>query len=116
VPVVTRIDLRDVLTRWQSRRLTHRQVYDWANERSGPGDWECEDDVVAQVLIHLDVLDVNLTTPEDVPAFLAMLDAKTDADAMQILEDHSKTFDLEARIGKWKDDPFYAPFCRPVGE
>jgi len=104
VAVVTRAGLRDVLTRWQAGRLTHQQVYDWANERSGLSDWDPEDEVTAQILTHLDVLDANLTTTEDIPTFLAMLDAQTEADAMQILAEHSKTFNLEERVAKWKDD------------
>ena len=116
MPLVTRADLRDVLTRWQQGELTHKQVYDWANERSVPDKWDFEDEVAKEILIHLDILDVDLTTTDDIPAFLAMLDSQSESDAMRILEEHSKSFNLEERIAKWKNDPFYAPFCRPAGE
>ncbi len=79
-------------------------------------DWDFEDEVSKEVLAHLDVLDMNLTTTEDIPAFLAMLDSEGEAEALRILDEHSKTFNLEERIARWKDDPFYEPFCRPLGK
>ncbi|SRR6266508_6375840 len=115
MPGVTREDLRVLLTRWQGGEISHQQVYDWANERYGLDEWDAEDEVTKEVLAHLDILDMNLITTEDVPTFLAMLESEDEGTALRILEAHSKSFNLEERIAKWKDDPFYGPFCRPVG-
>jgi len=114
VAIVTRDGLREKLLRWQNGRLSHQQMYDWANEVTAENG-ETGDEVVDEIVSHLDVLDVNLTTPDDVPTFIAMLDAETDEEALAILEAYGQAFDLEQRIARWKDDPFYAPFCRTPG-
>jgi hypothetical protein len=57
-----------------------------------------------------------LVTPDDVPIFLAMLDADSETEATELLRRHGDALDLDERITKWRADPFYAPFCHRVGE
>ena len=110
VALVRREELRSVLARWQHGELSHSQVYDWSNEHFGLEQMDGGDSVVNEILAHLDIMDVNLTTPDDVPIFLAMLDADSEADATELLRRHGDALDLDVRITKWRTDPFYAPW------
>ena len=114
--LVSRDDLRNVLAQWQHGDLSHSQVYDWSTEHFGLEQMDGGDSVVNEILAHLDIMDVNLTTPDDVPVFLAMLDADSEAEATELLRRHGDTLDLDERIAKWRADPFYTPFCHRVGE
>jgi hypothetical protein len=116
VSLVSREELRNVLAKWQRGELGHSQVYDWSNEHFGLDQMDGGDLVVNEILAHLDIMDVNLITPDDVPVFLAMLDAVSEADATELLRRHGDALDLDERIARWGTDPFYAPFCHRVGE
>ena len=49
--------------------MSHQQVYDWATERFGLEQNDSGDPVVNEILVHLDIMDVNLITPDDIPIF-----------------------------------------------
>ena len=58
------------------------------------------------------MLDMNLTTVEDVPALLRALDDLGDPDrVVQDLERYFEGIDLGRRFAECADDPLYAPFC-----
>lgn len=77
--MVARADIADVLRRWQAGALSAREVYDWTQERSWPGEVELDDreedgsSAAREVLSAPDQLPMNLVMAEDVPAYLAFL-------------------------------------------
>jgi hypothetical protein len=72
--ILTRNELRQVLLDWQAGNLQSRDVHDWATDRHAVSTYEPEDEIVHVVLGELDMLDLNLTTTDDVPVFLQILD------------------------------------------
>ena len=111
---VTREQLRQTLVAWQVGELTPAEVHDWAQTRYSVVDVEPEnDDIAREILGHLDILDINLTTADDVPVFLKMLDLPLDrsGEAMELLRQHAESTDISARIVRYRDDPFYGRFC-----
>jgi hypothetical protein len=111
---ITRTDLRAVLESWQRTELTAAQVHDWAEERYAASAFEPEDDVANEVLAKLDMLDMNLTTVEDVPSFLAVLQSPPDEAERAITElyRYVESIDITAREHACAGDSLYAPFCR----
>jgi hypothetical protein len=115
VALVVAGELRDVLLKWQRGELRHVEIYEWTTERFGLEQMESGDPIVNEILGLLDIMDVNLTTPDDIPTFLRMLDEHSEVDALRILQFHGEHLDLDERMAKWKSDPFYGQFCHPVG-
>jgi len=111
--VILRSDVRTVLADWQAGHRTSQDVHAWAEARFAVDDWECEDDVVNEVLAQLDMLDVNLLTADDVPVLLTMLDlpAGQAARASEILSSYLAGLDLLGRKRALARDPVYARFC-----
>ena len=76
---VTREEVAQKLSEWASGRTSSAEVHGWASalflsEDVDFADWEGdEDSVTKEVLGALDLLDMNLVTPQDVPALLAFL-------------------------------------------
>jgi hypothetical protein len=111
--LITRDDLRSLLTAWHAGSHSAADVHSWAEARFAVDAWECEDDVANEVLAQLDMLDMNLVTRDDVPALLAMLDVPSGqgAGASQQFEARISSSDLERRKKQLATDPTYAPFC-----
>ncbi len=79
-PLITRADIIAILDQWQNGSLTASQVHTWAEDRYAPGwtefdDWEgeAEESVANTVLAYLDMRDMNLVLPEDIPIYLQFL-------------------------------------------
>jgi len=116
VALVTRDEMHTVLSGWADRELSHQAVYDWATERFDLEQMDRGDPVINEILAHLDIMDVNVTTPDDVPVFLAMLDAASPELATELLRRAGDGIDLDERFAKWGSDPFYAPYCHRIGD
>jgi hypothetical protein len=112
---VTRDEVRELLIRWRDGGMTPDAVDDWATARFGVPEFEPEDEIVNTVLAHLDLLDVNLMTVDDIPTLLLVLDvpAERSAEAHELLRLHMESIDLPSRMARFRDDPYYAPFCQP---
>jgi hypothetical protein len=63
---------------------------------------------VNEVLANLDMLNINLVTPEDIPTLLAALRADN---FEALLSDHFATVDLASRRSQLAAIPLYARFC-----
>ncbi|MBV9209054.1 MAG: hypothetical protein JOZ52_00410 [Acidobacteria bacterium] len=108
---VTRDELRNVLLKWQAGDLEPSEVLEWAEDRY---DLErLSDETVIEILTCLDSLHVNLTTVEDVPVFLQMLDLPPERhkEALALLERHNGSINLEERKEKYSTHPLYGFFC-----
>jgi hypothetical protein len=105
--------VQTVLRAWQAGDLGPEEVHLWAEDRYAASTFEPEDEIVNEVLAHLDILDINLTTLEDVPTFLRMLalpSEKTE-EAIALLKEHGAALDLADRMRQYAQDPFYGRFC-----
>ncbi|HLM61482.1 MAG TPA: hypothetical protein VK308_11820 [Pyrinomonadaceae bacterium] len=103
--------MRNVLLEWQSGALEPKDVLEWAEERYDLE--ELKDETVIEILTCLDSLHVNLTTVEDVPVFLQMLDLPFEShkEALALLERHDDSINLDERKEKYRTHPFYGVFC-----
>jgi hypothetical protein len=112
--VLTRRDLRQMLVEWSDGRQTAAQVHGWAEARFAVDAWDCEDDVVNEVLAELDTLNMNLLTTEDIPTLYAMLDLSRGQAriAHDLMKSHFAKVSLDFRKKQLAADPTYAPFCR----
>ncbi|MBI3805686.1 MAG: hypothetical protein HY282_18195 [Nitrospirae bacterium] len=110
---IRRKDIQKVLIGWQKGKLTAKEVHAWAEDRYAAYNWDPEDDVVNEVLGRLDLLNMTLTTPEDIPAFLQTLSYSSDClqQAVEYLEGYESEVDIEQRKRACAHDPLYAPFC-----
>lgn len=110
---ISREDIIKVLVAWQTGAIGPTEVHEWAEERYASSNFEPEDDVTSEVLSNLDCLDINLTTLEDVPTFLQMLQlpqAQSD-EAFRLLREHGDSVDINERMRRYANDPFYGRFC-----
>lgn len=81
--IVTRLEIADMLRRWQAGEVSAREVHAWAEDRYARmpevdvDDWEglhgAEESVANEVLGELDRLNMNLVLAEDVPIYLEFL-------------------------------------------
>lgn len=106
--IVTAVEIDAKLNEWQLGTVTTAEIHDWAVTRYATAEWEPESDSANEVLSFLDMLDVNLTTLEDVPALKEALRSENAAD---ILDAHFQTVDFAMRKRRLAADPFYARFC-----
>ena len=110
---VTRAELRSMLQAWQEGRVTPGEVHSWAEDRYAAHAFEPEDEIANEILACLDMLDINLTTVEDVPVLLEALDVSAGnlTAAQTLLSLHAETIDVKKRRRSLAGDPLYAPFC-----
>lgn len=114
---ITRDDIRSKLLDWQEGVLTARQIHDWANrlcadESCEFDDQEGDESVASETLFLLDVLDMNLSTAEDVPLYLRLLSTPPGSFSAG-LKDFEKKFgqrDIGRRKKLLKSDPLYSGF------
>jgi hypothetical protein len=105
---VSRREVAALLERWRDARVNASGVKEWVAAAGSAHD----DAVVREVLAELDLLEVYLLTPEDVPALLRFLD-EPDLDAgLAAWSRYRDAIDLDARSRQLKRDRFYRPFCR----
>ena len=105
---VTCADIEAKLRAWAAGHIEAPALHEWA-EYHHSSKWERENDSVNEVLGHLDMLDMNLVTQEDIPTLLLALRAR---DAAAILEAHAKSIDFGVRKKQLRKSPFYARFCK----
>ncbi len=112
---VKRDVLRRLLARWQSGELNERTVHQeaevlWEANDSWP---ECEDtdprSIGIEALSHLDILNHQLITREDIPAFLHFLEAPEghESDAWREWRKYWETVDFDARKCELADNAYY---------
>jgi hypothetical protein len=116
---ITRAEIKSRILDWQKGALTARQIREWANKVCVPGDniyddEEGDESIACEVLFLLDVLDMNLSTVEDAPLYLRLLETpKGGFEAA--MKDFDKKFaarDLKARKHRLQGDPLYSAYTK----
>jgi len=107
--VVTADIVESKLRRWQAGEITAAEVHGWAENTYAVSSSEPESDAVNEVLAQLDMLDVNLVTPDDIPVLIAALRSEQ---FEALLSKHFASVDLNLRKTQLSAVPLYAPFCR----
>lgn len=114
---ITREDIQNKLLDWQKGVVSAKQVYDWANALCEDdavefADQEGEDSISSEALFFLEMLDMNLSTSEDVPIYLRLLATPKGAFAagMSEFDKKFKARVLDRRRHQLKSDPLYAKF------
>ena len=118
--IISRKELKEKLLQWQSGQITAHELNDWAGENYPNDDveyddWdETENSVTNEVLAALDMMDMNLMTPEDVPAYVKFLETphgSFDVGYSQ-LQQYIKQIDIKKRAAALAANPFYEKFCQ----
>jgi hypothetical protein len=107
--VVTADIVESKLREWQAGEITAAEVHDWAENTYAVSSSAPESDAVSEVLAQLDMLDMNLVTPDDIPVLLAALRSELPE---TLLGEHFAKVDLNLRRSQLSAVPLYAPFCR----
>jgi hypothetical protein len=107
--VVTADMVESKLRKWQAGEATAAEIHDWAETTYAVSGSEPESDAVNEVLAQLDMLNMNLVTPDDIPA---LLEALRSEDFDTVLEEHFAATDFNLRKSQLSKVPLYAPFCR----
>jgi hypothetical protein len=119
--VISRKDLREKLLQWQGGRMTAPELNDWAVENYLNDDVEYEDwdeaeenSVTNEVLGALDMMDIDLMTPEDIPAYLDFLETPPASfeEGYKKLQQYLEKIDIKKRAAALVTDPFYERFCK----
>jgi hypothetical protein len=119
--LITRADLAMILMVWLDGYLSADQVHEWAEERAASSrfdvdDWEGPESnsVANEVLMALDMLDMDLMTPDDIPFYLEFLDTPAGHfdTGYHRWRDALHHIDHSARREALRADPLYSPFCR----
>jgi hypothetical protein len=114
--------MRDLLERWQSGALDERAVHETAEQMfeafpDGPPTYPQDDprSIPIEVLSQLEILNVQLITPVDIPALLRFLAAEPgeEQSAWQQLADYWNGIDFKQRLLELKDNPYYAKTMLP---
>jgi hypothetical protein len=107
--------LRSLLLNWADGSLNEQQVHNAAEQLWEGGNWpeyDRTDDrsVAIEVLLHLDVLNHQLITSQDVPAMLEFLDSPSDQtrEAWAGWEEYWKSIDWTARETELASNPYYS--------
>lgn len=72
-------------------------------------EYETESDNVNEILARLDMLDMNLTTIEDIPVLVSALKADN---YISILEKHNSKIDIVKRKKELQNLSPYKEFCK----
>ncbi len=101
--------------------MTAHELNDWAGENYPNDDVEYEDwdekeaySVTNEVLAALDMMDMNLMIPEDVPAYLGFLETHPASfeEGYKKLQQYLEKNDIKKRAAALVADPFYEKFCQ----
>ena len=89
--IITRQDLIELLEKWSKGELDAENVHSWAlsiyfNDNYEKNDWEGDDSVTNEVLGHLDMLDMNFVTTDDIPALIEFLKTPLNPIQQNVLE------------------------------
>ena len=107
---VSREEVVALLRRWQSGDATAADVKSFAEAAAGRD--APRDEVLHEVLAELDILEVHLLTPDDVPALVTFLSRAHFAAGLAEWTRHRNAIDLDLRSKRLKKLDFYRPFCR----
>jgi hypothetical protein len=119
--VISRKDLREKLLQWQGGRMRAPELNDWAVENYLNDDVEYEDwdeaeenSVTNSVLGALDMMDIDLMTPEDIPTYLDFLETPPASfeEGYKKLQQYLEKIDIKKRAAALVTDPFYERFCK----
>lgn len=109
--------LRTTLARWGAGEITERQVHELAEERwesfpKGPPNHPHNDprSIPIEVLSQLEILNEQLITREDIPAFVDFLATPRgrEEDGWMRLESYWDSVDFDARLRQLADNPYYS--------
>lgn len=117
--------LRTLPGHWLAGRVNERQVHERAEElgeslfRAGPPSFPRSDprSIAAEVLSELEILNVQLITPADVPALLEFLatNAGEEERGWQRLMNYWDGIDFDKRLHELATNPYYSK-SRPPRE
>ena len=105
---ITAFEIEKILKSCIQGEIQESDVHQWAEARYAVDEYETESEAVNEVLALLDMLDMNLTTKEDFPAFIKAL---TSPDYLNVISEHDAGVDIDKRKEQLKDNPLYAKFC-----
>jgi hypothetical protein len=114
---VSREELRSLLDRWQTGAINERTVHETAEElwaRYGEAPVYPKEDprsIALEVVSQLEVLNYQLITPVDVPAFLEFLGAPAGRElaAWERWTSYWDGIDYQRRAVELADKSYYAP-------
>jgi len=118
--IVTRAEVKEVLIKWQQGDIDAKYVNDWAGNlypstEVDYDDWEADDSnsITNEVLAALDMLDMNLLTVEDIPAYVEFLNTPQGDfnKANAKLQRYLRSIDISERKKQLAQIKIYAPFC-----
>jgi hypothetical protein len=101
--------------------MTAHELHEWAegnylNDGVQYEDWDEieEHSVTNEVLAELDMMDMNLMTTEDVPAYLDFLETPPALfeEGYKRLQQCLEQIDIKKRAAALSADPFYERFCQ----
>ena len=111
---VSRKVLKDLVTQWAKGGLTEVDVHEKAEEWWEQRDWPhyIEEDprsIAVEVLSHLDTLNCQLITKDDIPAIISFLDTPEglEKDGWKAWKQYWENVDFETRKQDLKDNPYY---------
>ena len=116
-PAASREALIDLLRRWRLGVINERQVHElaeslWESYPDGPPTYPRGDprSIAIEVLSQLEVLNVQLITPEDIPAFLEFLDTEAGQEqaAWEKWARYWAGVDFKRRLRELADNPYYS--------
>jgi len=107
--IIKASDIQHVLNQWAIGELNESQVHSWAEDRFCVDAYDSESEAVNEVLGRLDMMDMNLTTSEDIPILLKALSSP---DFESILATHDRQIDISERKLALRLVPLYMQFCK----
>jgi len=117
--ILKREEVAQKLRDWHRGRISSQELLRWADaiypsDDVDYDDWEDDNSVTSEVMAALDMLDMNLSLPEDAPVFLEFL--STPAGQFQVgytkYRQALDQIDYPSRRASLRDVPFYAPFLQ----
>jgi hypothetical protein len=115
---MTQIDrgkLRALLERWQRGEIDERIVHDEAEAMLEQADWPVYQEadprsIVVEVLSHLEILDHQLITREDIPTMIAFLDVATGQEPLgwDAWRRYWNAIDFDVRRQALRNNAFYS--------
>jgi len=102
---VSASDVEAKLREWATGAVQASDVQNWAEERFAVDEWEAESGSVNTVMAHLDMLDLNLVIPDDIPMLIEALRAP---DAAAVIDAHAASVNYTARMASLRGVQPYA--------
>ena len=118
--IVSREDVIAMLIKWQQRDVDAKHIHTWAEniymvDGYSYDDWEDgeSNSVTNEALAALDMLNMNLMTEEDIPAYIEFLKSPAGCfkEAYIQLQKHLDSIDYNGRKKELAEIEVYAPFC-----